>query len=455
MNYTARDLAVEALRDRSGNVSARLEMLLGKHQPPADERALAVELAMGVVRRRGTLRAVLRNYLKRPKKPVPPHVRQILAVAIYQMLFLDRVPAFAAVNEAVEQTGRFRRIRYRTMVNAILRSIERDMDRRVEAAAPLAADVVPIDSGSHWHFTRDVLPEPREDMPAWLASALSLPPWLVHRWLKQFGSPGKVVQLGHHANARPPLVVRVNGLKTTPSEAGRRLTDEGWQVSQHANGVSLVLGGGGDITASGAFAQGLIQPQDATATAAGLAASPAPGWRVLDFCAAPGTKTTHLAELMGGRGEIVAVDVSEEKLKRIEDNCARMGHDIVRTCLAERIGELELESFDLVLADVPCSNTGVLARRPEARWRLDPKDIGPMVRDQRLLATAAAAYVKPGGRLVYSTCSMEPEENDAVVRGLIKKLAHFSLVRSKATIPSGSTEAESWHDGGYWAMLQR
>ncbi len=454
MKYNARDIAVDALRDRAGNVSARLERLLAKHQPDTQQRSLAVELALGVVRRRGTIRAVLGNYLKRPKKPVPPHVKQILSTAIYQMLYLDRVPAFAAVNEAVEQTRRFKRIRYRTMVNAILRSIERDRGELHSGKAPHEARAVPVGPDAHWRFGRDVLPDPEKDLPAWLAAAHSLPPWLVHRWVKQY-SAERVSQLGYHANARAPLVVRVNALRAGISQAAAMLKEEGFEAVAHKNGVSLVLPEHGNIAATRAFAEGLIQPQDAMATAVGLAAGPQPHMRVLDFCAAPGTKTTHLAELMHNCGQIVAVDVSAEKLSRIEENCSRMGHTIVDCCLAQDIGRLELESFDLVLADVPCSNTGVLARRAEARWRLQPEDIERLVRDQHLLVSAAAAYVKPGGKLIYATCSLEQDENENVSRAIPRKQSKFSLQQSHLTRPGGVGDPASWSDGGYYAVLGR
>ena len=166
-----------------------------------------------------------------------------------------------------------------------------------------------------------------------------------------------------------------------------------------------------------------MQPQDPTATAVAMAANPKAGQTVLDFCAAPGTKTTLLAELMGNSGSITAPDVSREKLQRIESNCERMGVTIVKTDLAERVGQLVPGSFDLVLADVPCSNTGVLARRAEVRWRFDSQTLSQIVKDQQFLAGAAAMFVRPGGRLGYSTCSIQREENSQVVGRLVGKAA--------------------------------
>ena len=174
---------------------------------------------------------------------------------------------------------------------------------------------------------------------------------------------------------------------------------------------------------------------------------------VLDFCAAPGTKTTHLAECMGNQGRIVALDVSDDKLARVAENCERLGVTIVPPLRAEQVGSLEPGSFDVVLADVPCSNTGVLARRPEARWRFDPSALPRLAGDQRDLASAAAAFVRPGGRLLYSTCSIEPEENEQVARRLAAQRPNVTLDASEPIPPAGAEDPTRWNDGGYRAAF--
>ncbi|MCD6304601.1 MAG: RsmB/NOP family class I SAM-dependent RNA methyltransferase, partial [Planctomycetes bacterium] len=199
--------------------------------------------------------------------------------------------------------------------------------------------------------------------------------------------------------------------------------------------------------------RGAVQPQDASATAVVLAAGVAKGMRVMDFCAAPGTKTTHLAEEMDNEGSILAVDVSEDKLEKIRSNCRRMGVTIVETMLAEKIGSLTPESFDLVLADVPCSNTGVLARRAEARWRFDEQALGRLVADQKRLLALAGRFVRPSGRLVYSTCSIEPEECSGVTRWLAAAEGRFELVKEELFLPAGADEPTRWRDGGYVAVF--
>jgi 16S rRNA (cytosine967-C5)-methyltransferase len=185
-----------------------------------------------------------------------------------------------------------------------------------------------------------------------------------------------------------------------------------------------------------------------------LAAEPKGGMKVLDFCAAPGTKTTHLAERMGNQGSIFAVDVSQERLRLIHENCRRLGVTIVSTQLAEQVGGLVPRSFDMVLADVPCSNTGVLSRRAEARWRFSEESLAALVKDQQFLAAAAAEFVAPGGRLIYSTCSMEPEECSGVIRRLVDRSGRLRLLREQLTLPAGADDATKWYDGGYHAVLQ-
>ena len=175
---------------------------------------------------------------------------------------------------------------------------------------------------------------------------------------------------------------------------------------------------------------------------------------VLDFCAGPGTKTTHLAELMGNAGSITAVDTTAEKLTSIESNCRRLGATIVRTILADTVGGMAPGNFDVALADVPCSNTGVLARRVEARWRFDEVALAKLVKDQRFLLAAAGHFVRPGGRLVYSTCSIEPEECSDLARTFVRRSDRFKLLDEKLTLPAGADDPATWCDGGYYAVFQ-
>ncbi|MBN1554044.1 MAG: methyltransferase domain-containing protein [Phycisphaerae bacterium] len=455
MEHTARDTAVQALRDRDGHPSRYLRYLLARTQLPPADRALARELAMGAVRRRDTLDAVIRAYLAQPDKKLPSPTDDILRVALYQILFLDRVPNFAAVDEAVEQASRFHHKRQQGFINGLLRAILRDLPDAPAEILPPSADAVPRDDGTSLHLGKAVFPDPRANPTEYIAATYSLPLVLAERWRVQFG-PEKMRELARHSIARPPLICRVNGWRSSVEAVLASLAEQNQPARAHENGLSVVIDPIDSLMSLQAFRDGLIQPQDPTATAVVAAARVKPGDRVLDFCAAPGTKTTHLAERMENRGEIVAVDVTEEKCQRIETNCRRLGIDIVKTCTTEQLGRLELQSFNLVLADVPCGNTGVLARRPEAKWRFeeDGEFLSQIVRDQLSLATAAGQYVAPGGQLIYSTCSIEPEECEQMARKIAKRLDRLKLTDQKQTLPAGADNPTQWHDGGYHAIFQ-
>lgn len=456
MNDNARDIAVRALRDRDGNVSAYLRRLLNRSELDPTEKGLAAELALGTVRRRRTLESVLRAFLAHPDKRLATPLTEILHVGLYQLLFLARVPEFAAVNEAVEQAGRFRHRRQSGMVNGVLRTVVRSISPIQQGRPPLAPDVIPVGPDAYRTTDKAVFRDPSERAVEHLADAYSLPTSLVERWMKRFATPEKVAEVATHANVRAPLVLRINSRKATVAEVQTSLADEGTESVPHANGLSLVLPSHQQRSLShlAAFRDGLFQPQDPTATSVGIATEVKPGMKVLDFCAAPGTKTTHMAELMGDEGSILAADVSDVKLDRVRSNCDRLGIAIVETMLSENTGSLPTQDFDRVLADVPCSNTGVLARRAEARWAFDEVPLSNRVKDQKFIIQAASLFVRPGGRLIYSTCSIEPEECDDIVRWFRGREPRFSLLHEQLTLPGGEGDPTRWHDGGYVAVLE-
>lgn len=449
----ARDTAVRALRDQAGNVSAHLDRLLGSGGMSAHDRALAAELTLGCVRRRATLQQVLTTFLAQPRKRIPGALNEILHVALYQILFLDRVPDYAVVDEAVKQAARFHHKRQAGLVNGVLRTVIKTISPAETGPPPVAADVIPIGPQRHRPAGRAVFPEPAVDPVGYLAAAGSLPEELARRWVRRLGFE-RAVEAATCGNARPPTILRVNRLRSDVDALLAELSSADITARRHANGLSVVLDARGvRLGELAAFQQGLVQPQDPTATDVVLAAEPQPGMSVLDLCAAPGTKTTALAEWMDNRGAVTAVDVSDEKLQKIDDNCRRLGIEIVQPLLAEKLGSLPVESFDRVLVDAPCSNTGVLARRAEARWRFDPQALGRLVKDQQFLLAAGARFVKPGGRLVYSTCSIEDEECGDLAQRLTRNDPRMRLESEKLTLPGGADEPAHWHDGGYVAVF--
>lgn len=301
---------------------------------------------------------------------------------------------------------------------------------------------------------KDVFPPPETDLPGYITAAFGLPDWLVARWSARF-SPDELLQMAKWFDLRQPLTLRVNPLKTTRDELLAEIqeavrTEPSTLVQPGDRPESIRYDGPFRIVDLPGFSDGRFTVQDETAMSAAALLAPQPGERVLDLCAAPGTKTTHLAELMRGDGSIVATDVELGRLRRIEENADRLGFSIIEPLvIREDLTELPAGPFDAILIDVPCSNTGVLGKRPEVRSRITPEDIEELAATQKRLLAAAATLVAPGGRIVYSTCSVEPEENSGVVTQFLEKSTDFELLETQEFLPGKPA------DGGYQVLLRR
>jgi 16S rRNA (cytosine967-C5)-methyltransferase len=441
---------LRAARQRRAFVDDVLDELRPADADPADRRLLT-QIVLGTVRHRGTLDRLLDRFTKAPMRQMPEDLADILRLGAYQLVFLEKVPPYAAVNEAVEAAktlpgGR----RSAAAANAILRALDRALVRDPAAVAALPpARRIPAGAGRSVGFTIDVLPDPA-DAAAHLAAATSHPAWLVRRWVARHGAEGARA-LCEAGNAAPPFTVRVNLRRVSRDALRERLKAEGVEAFPGTLPESLRLDRPGAIASLPSFQHGLFQPQDETAAAVARALAPRPGERVLDVCAGPGGKTTHLAELNGGAGFVVAVEVDADKSRRIAQGARRMGAEGVQVVTADgaRLPFRDGVSFPAALVDAPCSNTGVLARRADARWRIRPRDLEVLPPLQSALLAAAAARVAPGGRLVYSTCSIEPEENGEVVRRFLASAPAWRLDAEEETLPTAGA------CGGYWARLTR
>ena len=319
-----------------------------------------------------------------------PQVHVLLLMGAFQLLHLDRVPASAACNTAVEM-AKVHCARSAGFVNAVLRAIVRKREEIL------------------W-------PDPQTDWVSAMAIRHSYPDWLVEAWRDQFGE-SRTVDLLTAGNARPPLTVRVNRLKGTREALLEELLAQGVQAREGtASPDALVLSSVDGLTRLPAFVEGRMTVQDGSAMRVAAIVDPQPGERVLDTCAAPGGKTTHLAERMGNRGEIVAWDLHGNKLGLVEETAVRLGITIIRTEQrdATRLFPDAVDQFDRVLVDAPCTGTGIIRRKPDIKWNRTPGDVGALVEIQTRILYNAGRYVKPGGVLVYSTCSLERAENEAV-----------------------------------------
>jgi 16S rRNA (cytosine967-C5)-methyltransferase len=367
------------------------------------DAALATELVYGTLRWQRYLDWILAPHSRRPLARLDPRPRVLLRMTAYQLAYLERIPPFAAVDDAVSLARPRARPGVPEFVNAVLRSFARRGPREREPAPPPDA----LDA---------------------LAVRCSFPTWLAGRWVGRYGveDAGALMRA---LNERPPLTVRANTLRTTRSALAARLRDEDrldTTPTVHAP-EGLIAAPGGRPAAWQAFADGALVVQDEASMLVARLLDPRPGDTVADACAAPGTKTTHLAQLMTNSGRIHAFDPQPARLALVSEAAARLGVAIVETHLGpvETLGPRFADACDGVLVDAPCSNLGVLRRNPEVKWRRRPEDIAANAARQRAILGAAAAMVRRGGRLVYATCSLEPEENDEVVGALLAERGDF------------------------------
>ena len=380
------------------------------------DRAMISEMVLGTLRWRGRLDTHLQHALKSRGKKIEPRLLHLLRLGAYQILFMDRVPESAAVNESVRLAKvLFKNEKITGFVNALLRSVIRNQDR-------------------------DLFPPFPERPVEHITQAFSHPSWLVERWVKEFG-PETARNLCAANNRKPPFAVRTNTLKITREELHRRLGEA--DLSSQPTFFSpegLLLRKSPVLAEERLFQEGLYFVQDESSQVVPHLLSPQPGERILDACAAPGGKTTHLAQLMEDRGEILALELHGSRVKLIEENCRRLGITIVRVIEADASQSLPFppgETFDRILLDAPCTGLGILHRNPEAKWRRKPEDIARLAQFQKSLLDNVSSWLKPGGSLVYSTCTMTPEENDGVVNSFLETHPKFRLENLREALPAG------------------
>jgi len=401
-----RETALRVLMDvetQKAYANLALNSALGENETGKLDRALITELVYGTLRALNTLDWALDKHLRRPLSGLPVPVRNILRLGAYQLLFMHRIPESAAVNEAVKLTRRYGHAGTVRFVNGVLRNLAR--------------------GGAELKY-----PDPAEEPVEYLSLRHSHPRWLVRRWLGEFGFEAAETML--KINNRPaPNTVRVNTLKTDTGALQSLLREQGIETvkGKYADHC-LHLGGFISLGGMPQFKAGLFQAQDESSILVGQALSPEPGARVVDVAAAPGGKTTHLAQLMQNEGEIIAVDIHEHKINLIKDNCRRLGVEIVRPILADarKIPGLYPQlTADYVLVDAPCSGLGVLRRRPDARWRKEDAQIKELAELQGQILDAAHRMLEPGGVLVYSTCTITGEENLDQVEAFLAKYREY------------------------------
>jgi 16S rRNA (cytosine967-C5)-methyltransferase len=445
---TAREIAFDVLnrwKPRSAHATRLLEDWFGRENIAPAERALATELVHGVMRRRETLSALIKPHVNRPLSQVEQGALVLLWLGAYQRVMLSGIPEYAVVNETTELARRCGKPQWTGFINAVLRSLGRSVTDTIVNQP--AANAVPLDKDRYRVISADIFPDPEHDWIGYFTVAFSFPRWLGERWLQR-GNRSEQLRQGFWFNTPAGLCLRVNVLRISRDNLLAALAEA--RVPAHAgeHPESILLEESSFVQRFPGYAEGWFTIQDESAIAAGTLLDPQPGEHILDLCAAPGGKTAHLAALMQNQGRILATDVDAIRLQRVEETCRRLGVSIVETRTMPRDGfDLAGEMFDRILLDVPCSNTGVLGKRPEARWRLRSDDIAELSAIQSRLLRAACDHLAPGGRIVYSTCSIEPEENRAVIESLLQARPEFALVHDRQHVPGQPS------DGGYQALL--
>ena len=453
-----RDLATDVLAPaarptrRSEGVRGRLDAAIRRHRLSPPDTGLLTELVYGVVRHQLSLDTILARFSKPPLSRLDGRVLAALRMGVYQILWLDRVPDPSAVDETVAAIKCRSNRRTVGFANGVLRSVCRDV--RDKAAAEVdrgdRCRSVYVRDGRFAVFGSDLLPDPDQHPAEWISRAYSVPAWLVRRWLERLGR-GEAEQMCAACDRTPHLFVRANLLRTTRAELVDALRGQGLEGREGSRPECVDLGSAAPISRLGPLLQqGLCSVQDDSAMQVAPQVDPQPGDRILEACAAPGGKTTHLAELAQDRAFVVALDRSAEGLAKARSNRERLGLAGVALVCGDALLLPVKGFFDKVLLDVPCSNTGVLARRVDARWRLREGDIARLAGLQAKLLRAASACVRPGGRLVYSTCSTEPEENREVIEQFIHDTPAFQLLGEQEFLP-----CRVRGDGGYAASMTR
>ena len=410
----ALSLLVESDKSEEG-VDVLLDRALARCSFDSRDRALTVELTYGVLRRLATIDWRLQPVVDKPLLRLPVAVQMVLRLGAYQLLFLDRIPQSAAVNESVNLTRAFASTVGRDwsgLVNAVLRSLLRH----------------PLEP---W-------PSMDQDSAQALAVKYSVPIWLSRRWVERLG-PVAAEAACEGVSVAPPMTLRVNQLVTTRAALLKKFAQAG--ITARPTIVSpfgIVLEDGGPVPLLPGFQEGAFYVEDEAAQLVPLLLDPQPGEIVLDACAAPGGKSTHLAELMQNKGTIYAVDRSGARLDLVRTNCRRLGvqnvvpiagdirepREWVPSVKKTAVGQ---PPVDRILVDAPCSGIGVLRRHPEAKWRKDEHAFPRHQALQSQILEAVAPCLRPGGVLVYSTCSTEPEENEDVIERFCR--AHIEFQR--------------------------
>ena len=403
---TARQVALIILHevemeDAYSNIA--LNRIFEQHPLNKIDRSFVTEIAYGTLRVLNTLDWVIGQFIKRPLDTLTPWIRNILRLSLYQIMYMDKVPVSAAINEGVELAKRYGHQGTVKFVNGVLRNIDRNLSTLT-------------------------FPEISKEPVKHIAIKYSHPEWMIKRWITEFGIE-ETIKICQANNEAPPNIVRTNTLKLTREALVSELEAEGVQCHKtNYAPEGLVIENLTSIGRLESFQQGYFQPQDESSMLVAKVVNPKPNQMVIDACSAPGGKTTHLSQLMENQGQVIAADIYKHKMGLIIENAKRLAITNIKTETtdARELAEKFKDQADRILVDAPCSGLGVLRRRPDARWRKSLDQIQELQELQLEILTKVSPCLRSGGVLVYSTCSITPEENVQVVEAFLKDNSDFA-----------------------------
>ncbi len=431
--HNSRQLAFIALRDihrQSAFTDIALDRVLRTAELNSADRRLVTELVYGSVRRQRSLDALIDQLGKKKARQQPPDLRTILHIGLYQLRYQARIPASAAVNTTVELAKENGFKGLAGVVNGLLRQYER---LTAASADPLHLPMEPVERLGILH---------------------SFPDWIIKMWLEQLGIE-ETEQLCEWLNQSPTIDLRVNSLRASIEDVEAAMQSAGVDVHRvtHVPQALRVVGGTGAVQQLPGFREGWWTIQDSSAQLVSHLLDPQVGDVVIDACAAPGGKTTHIAELIKDEGKIWACDARASRLKKVTENAQRLQFRSIQICTGDsRDFPQFTDSADRVLLDAPCSGLGTLHRRPDIRWRITPATVQELSILQAELLEQSATWVKPGGVLVYATCTLHPQENEGVIQPFLERYSHWQI---EPPLPSSFLRAFSTPQGWIKVWPQR
>ncbi|HEY9188583.1 MAG TPA: 16S rRNA (cytosine(967)-C(5))-methyltransferase RsmB [Ignavibacteria bacterium] len=402
------------------------------------DKKLLNELTNGVIRNKLRIDWVIKQFYKGDFIKINPVIKNTLRVAIYQFLFCDKIPEYAIVNEAVESIKLAINEKQSKLVNAILRNILRQKDKIS-------------------------FPDPDKDRIQYLSVYHSHPDWLVKRWVDRYGYDSTEIMLVHN-NKPKDTSIRINFLKTNREKVELELISKKIKFERtELSDRFLTIKNIGELSTLELFTNGEIYVQDISAGLPVILLDPKEGERIIDFCAAPGGKTTFIAEIMKNKGEIIAIDVYDKRLKILDENSNRLGISIIKS-IAYDARTVSLDIADRVLVDAPCSGFGTLSKKPDIKWKQNWQQVEKLNQLQYEILCNASRHVKAGGVLVYSTCTIEPEENENIISKFLESHTNFEIENANNFISSTVVNEQGFiqtlphiHnvDGSFAARLRR